>query len=394
MEVTLTVAQVQRYEVVLAAIEGRMTNAEAASALGRSIRQVQRLKRQVEASGVRGVVHGNQGREPPNKTAPAIRESVIELAIGELAEYNYAHLADTLAEERGITLSDETLRNWLRPLGHGPPVRRGKKHRRRRKRKAREGEMLFLDGSPHHWFGDDLAETCLLLSSDDATGDPFRGKFIPAENRDGCFEVCYHVFRKHGLPASFYLDMGSQFKTTRHGGQHVPQRIEQEDTQFQRAMRELHVGIVFAHSPQARGRGERLNGSFQGRLVAELKRAAITDCDAATQYVNEKFIPRYARTFGREPADPQPAWRPVPAGMNLRHVLCAKYTRTVANDNTIQFEGQSYQLTPPKACYHLFRAKVEVQQWFDGSIHVWHPKHGMIRAKLIPAPRPKSEAAH
>jgi len=159
-------------------------------------------------------------------------------------------------------------------------------------------------------------------------------------------------------------------------------------------MHELRVGMIFAHSPQARGRGERLNGSFQGRLVAELKRAGITDCAAATQYVNEKFIPRYARTFGREPADPQPAWRPVPAGMNLKHVLCAKHTRAVANDNTIQFEGQSYQLTPPKACYHLFRAKVEVQQWFDGSIHVRHSKHGMIRAKLIPAPRPKSEAAH
>jgi len=102
--------------------------------------------------------------------------------------------------------------------------------------------------SPHHWFGDDLPETCLLLSSDDATGKPFRAKFIPAENRDGCFEVCYHVFRKHGLPASFYLDMGSQLKTTRHGGQHVSQRLEQQETQFQRAMRELRVGIIFAHS--------------------------------------------------------------------------------------------------------------------------------------------------
>lgn len=393
MEVTLTMAQVQRYEVVRAALEGRMTNAEAASALGRSIRQVQRLKRQVEAFGVRGVVHGNQGREPANKTPDAIRNSVIELAMGELAEYNYAHLAETLAEEHRIRLSDETLRNWLRPLGHGAPVRRAKKHRRRRKRKAREGEMLFLDGSPHHWFGPEHPEACLLLSSDDATGNPLRGKFVPAENRDGYFEVCYHLFRKHGLPASFYLDMGSQFKTTRHGGQHVAQRTQQEDTQFQRAMHELGVGILFAHSPQARGRGERLNGSFQGRLVAELKRAGITDCDAATEYVNKKFIPRYAKTFGREPADPQPAWRPVPAGMNLKHVLCAKYTRTVANDNTIQFKARSYQLTPPKACYHLFRAKVEVQQWFDGSIHVWHPKHGMIRHKVIPSDRPQSEAA-
>jgi len=95
---------------------------------------------------VRGVIHGNQGREPPNKTPPAVRESVIGLAMGELAEYNYAHLADTLAEERGITLSDETLRNWLRPLGHGPPVRRGKKHRRRHRAgtPANKTELVHL----------------------------------------------------------------------------------------------------------------------------------------------------------------------------------------------------------------------------------------------------------
>ena len=394
MEVTLTVDQVQRHETVRAAIDGRMTNAEAADALRLSVRQIQRLKRRVEASGPVGVLHGNQGREPRNKTPEDIRSKAIELAMGEYADYNFCHLAETLSRDHGIRLSDETLRVWLRPLGHGPPKRRAKKHRRRRKRKERAGELLFLDGSPHPWFGDDHPSCCLLLSSDDATGDPFRGKFVPAENRDGCFEVCYHLIRKHGLPAGFYLDQGSQFKTTRHGGLHVAQRTQQDDTQFQRAMKELGVGIIFAHSPQARGRGERLNGSFQNRLVAELKHVGITDCDAATHYLNKTFIPRYVKAFHREPADPTPAWRPVPPGLNLKRVLCAKHTRTVANDNTIRFKGQAYQLTPPKACYHLFRAKVEVQQWFDGSIHVWHPRHGRIRKRLILSEQGKSEAAH
>ena len=116
MEVTLTVAQVQRYEVVLAAIEGRMTNAETASALGRSIRQVQRLKRQVEASGVRGVIHGNQGREPPNKTPPAVHESVTELAMGELAEYNYAHRLYHWADDRNVPADNNLAEQDLRPL--------------------------------------------------------------------------------------------------------------------------------------------------------------------------------------------------------------------------------------------------------------------------------------
>jgi transposase len=393
MEVTLTVAQVQRHDIIRGAIDRRITNTEAAAALRLSIRQVQRLKRRVEASGPVGVLHGNQGRDPPNKTPEEVRSKAIDLAMGEYADYNYCHLAETLSRDHGIHLSDETLRVWLRPLGHGPPKRRAKKHRRRRKRKERAGEMLFLDGSPHHWFGEDHRRVCLLLASDDATGDPLRGKFVPAENRDGCFEVCYHVFRKHGLPAGFYIDQASQFKTTRKGGQHVPQRIEQDDTHFQRAMKELRIGITFAKSPQARGRAERLNGSFQGRLVAELKHAGITDCDAATKYVNDTFIPRYVKSFSRQPADPQPAWRPVPRGLNLKQVLCAKDTRTVANDNTIQFKGDRYQLTPPSSCYHLFRAKVEVQQWFDGCIHVWYPEHGMIRSELIPSEHAKPEAA-
>ena len=385
MTLEVTQEQVTRYEVCQAALEGRMTNTEAAAALHLSVRQVQRLKRRVEAEGLAGMVHGNQGREPPNKTPPALRERVIDLADTEYEGFNYSHLADMLALEKGIVLSDETLRRWLAPLDPDRPMRRVRKHRRRRPRKPRAGELLFLDGSPHPWFGPDHPDTCLLLASDDATGDPLRGKFQPAEDRDGCFEVCFHVFRQHGLPAGFYLDRASQFKTTRHGGQHVAQGPETDETHFQRAMRELGIGVIFAHSPQARGRAERLNGSFQNRLVAELHRAGITDCDAATDYVNRVFIPRYQKRFGRPPRDPVAAWRPRPAGVNLKTVLCAKYTRTVANDNTLRFQGRIYQLTPPKNCYHLFRAKVEVQQWFDGSVHVCHPTHGMLRAKPLDA---------
>jgi hypothetical protein len=381
-EVTLTLKQIQRYETCKAILERRITVKAGATALRLSERQLYRIKRRVRVQGPRGVVHGNAGREPSNKTPQRIRERVIRLATSEYKGFNFSHFADMLEEEHGIELSDETLRLWLRPLGHGRPVRRAKVHRRRRKRRARYGEMLFLDGSPHQWFGEDYPECCLLLSSDDATGRPLWGKFQREEDRDGCFEVSYHLMKNYGVPLSFYLDTASQFKTTRHGGVHQRQGVDVQDTQFQRAMKELGVELIFSHSPQARGRGERLNGSFQDRLVAELRYKGIKDFSSATRYLNRVFIPRYSKRFAHAPAEPKAAWRPTPA-VDLKGILCARCTRTVANDNTVSLEGIRYQLYPPRRCYHLVRAKVEVQQRFDDSVHFFHPRYGEIKGRAI-----------
>ena len=148
-------------------------------------------------------------------------------------------------------------------------------------------------------------------------------------------------------------------------------------------MSQLKIGLIFAYSPQARGRGERLNGSFQDRLVAELGRHKIRDARRATEYLNTQFIPRYGRRFGRAPADPRPAWRGVPAGLDLRAVLSAQFARVVANDHTVRFEGASYQLLPPPRCPSLAGSPITVQQWFDGSIHFCHARHGVIVAKRL-----------
>lgn len=383
----------ERYNTIKCVVDGRMTNGEAAAALGLSVRQIRRLKRRVEAQGPQGVVHASTGRQPPNTKPQALRDKVVRLAKSHYAKFNFSHVADMLAAEHNVIVSDETVRRWLRALGLGRPQRRVKAHRRRRERKAREGELLFLDGSPHHWFGDDRPECCLLLCSDDATGKPLYGKFQQAEDRDGCFEVCNHVIRKHGRPVAFYLDKASQFTTTRHGGSHVKQGPQADPTHFETAMRALSIGLIFADSPQARGRGERLNGSFQDRLVAELTYKGITDYEQATRYLNSTFIPNYTRRFGKPPADPVAAWRPLPQGTDLKAVLCAREQRTVANDNTVSFNGTIYQLDPPDGYSHIVKAKLEVQQHFDGSVHFCHPQHGRIKARVI-QPNTKSPRAH
>lgn len=380
-ECTLTVAQSQKHQVIQTAVDGHLTNAQAAGALGLSVRQVQRLKRKVQRDGPAGIRHGNAGHEPHNKLPQVLRRKILDLAATAYAQYNFSHMADALPQDEGIVVSDETLRRLLRPLGHGGKIRRIKVHRRRRQRRAKEGELLFLDGSPHRWFGDDYEPVCLLLSTDDATGKPIYGKFQPQEDRDGCMEVCYRTFLKHGLPLAYYLDRGSQFITTDHlaaiQGRKIP------PTAFQIAMNSLHIDLIFAHSPQARGRGERINGSFQNRLVAELVRYGIHDCKRATRYLNRVFIPRYCKRFGCPPADPVPAWRTLDPAMNLPSILCAKYQRIVSNDNTVSFAGVTYQLEPPAGRHHLVHAKIEVQQRFDGSIHLVHPKHGELTKHKI-----------
>jgi hypothetical protein len=153
-------------------------------------------------------------------------------------------------------------------------------------------------------------------------------------------------------------------------------------------MSELGVRLIFADSPQARGRGERINGTFQDRLVAELGLRRIRTAEAATAYLNHHFIPRYAKRFGVAPEEDIAAWRTIPSGMDLRHILCRRFQRTVNNDNTVSVNGQIIQIHPTRTRLSFVKAKVIVNLWLDGSWHVLHADHGGLPCKPIPSARP------
>lgn len=356
-EVTLTMNEAKKLGIIEETLAGRMTVKTASYILRLSERQIYRLRQRIKQKGAAGMAHGNR-EHPPSHTKPlATRQKIIDLYKTSYEGYNFTHFAEALEEEESIHLSDETVRRWLRAKGLGGAIRKTRKHRKRRLRKAREGEMLFLDGSPHHWFGDEHPPCTLLLCCDDATGKPLGGLFRDQEDRDGCFLLLKQVFKKYGRTQSFYLDRASQFKTTRYGGLHSRQSQE-EPTQFQRAMDELGIHIVFSYSPQARGRIERMNGVFQDRLVSELAHHKITTFVEANRYLNRRFIPAYAKRFGVAPRDPQPVWRPLPNGLDLFDVLCVKTARIVANDNTLSYLGNTYQLLPAHHRSHFVKAEV------------------------------------
>jgi transposase len=378
----------KRYSVIQQTVVAALSTAVAAKMLGLSRRQIFRLKAGVRRHGADGVRHGNHGRPPANAKPRRLKQRVIRIYRKHCFDFNFAHFTETLADEFAINVSRETVRCWLRAENLGPRQHHGHHHRRRRERKAQFGTMLFLDGSPHLWLGPDLPMLTLMLSTDDATGRPLQGLFAPQETRDACFEVLYHVFRRYGLPNSLYLDKASQFTTTRHGGTHRFQRDDQP-TSFEVAMNRLAVHLIFALTPQARGRGERINGSFQGRLVAELRRAGIKTAEAATDYLNRIFIPKYARRFGVKPRNPASAFRKPPSGVDLRTILCAHHRRNVDNDNTITLNAVHYQLLPTRRTSQLAATGVDVQEWFDGTVHVFHPRAGKVPVRILPA-RPRA----
>jgi len=379
--------ELQKLRVIERALT-ELSAADAATMLRLSPRQVFRLKAKVRSQGPQGIVHGNTGHQPAIAKPPALHNRVLALYRREFRDYGVTHFVEALHEEYDIPVSYDTARRWLRAAEMGPdPHTVRSHHRHRRERRSRFGEWLFLDGSPHHWFGPDRPKSTLILATDDATGKPLYGLFEPQETLNGCFQVLYHVFQQYGLPGTLYLDRAGQFTTTRHGGTHRFQR-DDRPTHFEIAMEALAIQLIFADSPQARGRGERINGTFQRRLVPELRRAGITEREPANAYLNDNFIPGIARRFGVAPRETMPAFRKAPAGLDLRTVLCAKATREVSNDNTISYKAQRYQLlpTPRSAC--VVGGQVQVQEWFDESVHVFHRLTGEIQTRRL-SPRPK-----
>jgi len=362
-----------RYHVIKQAIEGFISCSEGAKILNISTRQFKRLKKKVQELGPKAIIHGNCGRTPPNAYPEEIKQEVLRLFRSQYHNFNISHFTDILKEEHGLELSRETVRSWLIKAGLLEPKSPKNKRRKRRPRSKKEGEIVFLDGSLHYWFGDQLYT--LLLALDDATGKALYGLFVPRETVQAYFRLCYEVFSCYGLPQNFYLDRHSIFITTRHDGVHVKQSAD-KPTAFQVAMAELGIGLIYARSPQARGRIERSFRTFQDRLVKELALQRITDPEKATRYVNEIFIPRYNRRFAVEAEVSEKAWRKAPK--NLKEILSRRMERKVRGDFTISVEGKVLQLKPSRLTMRLSGVKVKVRELFDGSFRIYHPTGELI----------------
>ncbi len=289
----------ERRQILDCYLHRQIDSRQAVTLLGVSRRQFWRLLAAYRESEEKSLAHGNRGRRPGNATPAEIAARVIALARNRYPDANHTHLAQLLCEREGIEISRQTLRRILTAAGiTSPRRRRPPRHRVRRERMPREGMLVQIDGSQHRWLGDEHPQLTLHLAVDDATGKVLAALFRPDEDTCGYFELLGGLIREHGIPLALYSDRHSVFLPPLRSSQ---PRLAEGATQFARAMSELGIRRIFAGSAQAKGRVERAAGTFQDRLVIELRLDGVSTLNGAN-YLLGSFIGRFNRRFAVAPA--------------------------------------------------------------------------------------------
>jgi transposase len=371
---TLTTREQTRLSIMNLVLDRKYCVQEAAQLIGLSERHTWRLLAAYRRKGAEALAHANRGRLPRNAKDPALRTKVVDLARGRYQGVNHSHLTELLSEREDITLSRSTVRRYL--VGNGlisPRRRRPPCHRCRRQRMPREGMLVQIDGSHHNWLEDRGPWFTLILSIDDATGTVPYALFQEYEDTAGYFKLTRGIIQHRGLPLALYSDRSLIFRPAVRANKDGEALLtdKPKSTQFSRAMRELGINQIFAQSPEAKGRIERANGTFQDRLVTELRLAGaktITEANA----VLAAFLPRFNLRFGVPAAQPEIAYRPVDPDLDVESILCMKEHRRVARDNTVKYRGQTLQLFADAERATYARLRVEVQERLDGHLVVYY----------------------
>ena len=378
--VTLNPKEQARLQVLNSLLAEHMTLDQAATLMGVSPRHTRRILAAYREEGAAAVAHGHRGRKPPNATPDALMAYVVHLVHTRYGGANHTHLSELLAERESIDIGRTTLRRILVNAGlSSPRRRRPPKHRVRRQRMPRAGMLIQLDGSHHRWLGDDGPPFALLLAVDDATGIVVNALFCEQENTHDYFLLMRGLIQRYGIPIALYTDRHSVFKNVLGPGS------AGAPTQFSRAMDELGVQMVFALSPQAKGRVERTAGTFQDRLGTELRLAGATTIEEANVVLKD-FLDRFNARFGVAAQHPEAAYRPLGLGVCLDRVLCFRHSRRVARDNTVKYRWRTLQLLPGRERRSYAGAVVDVLEGLDRQLAVRY------RGEIIPSqetsPRP------
>jgi transposase len=394
--ITLDAHAQQRMLVLTHVLAGELSLEDAAGHLGISVRQVQRLVSAVRTEGAAVLLHGNRGRAPANRVADEQRARLLELARTTYAGFNPEHMAETVAEEHPeLAVSARTLRRVLAEAGiSAPRTRRSPAHRSRRERMPRAGMLLQTDGSDHDWLEGRGPRLTLVGGIDDATGVVPGATFRAHEDAAGYFLMLGQTARRVGLPLALYTDRHGIFtKATDRPPTLTEQLTGQRSlTQVGRALDEVGVRWIGAHSPQAKGRIERAWGTLQDRLVSELRRAGAADLETAN-VVLARYLPRHNARFAVPAAVAEPAWRPWTLPWPIESVLCFHYPRRVANDATLPWDGASLQLPRRSDGRSWAGRRVIVEERLDGSLWA-RTDDGHHRLQEAPASAPLLRARH
>lgn len=379
MDLLMSTKERDRLKVIdeLCRSEGKsddLTQARTAELLGCSVRQVRRLVRRYEQEGDAGLVHRLRGKPSNRRLSDELRAQAVELVRQHYVGFGPTLAVEKLRELHDVHVSRETLRGWLMAEGLWTAKPRKATHRRWRERKACFGELVQIDSSEHDWFEGRGERAVLIMLIDDATSRVYM-RFFPTDSTETNMTLMRDYIATHGRPMAFYGDKASHFRVNR------PSTVEEQlagiepQTQIERALTELDITWISAHSPQAKGRVERSFGTAQDRLVKEMRLRGISDIEAANDFLVSYYIPLANDRFAVEPACGVDAHRACDR-FDLDAIFSHQEPRTVMPDYTIQFANQRYQIPKHSAPAGMVRNTLMVERRLDGTIKLrWRAQY-------------------
>lgn len=355
---TLSRKEIDRLMILKQIEENKITVLEAADILELSQRQIYRILRRIKTEGSKGIIHKLRGRKSNRGYPAGLKEKVIGIYRKQYSDYGPTLYSEMLEEYHNISLNRETVRGWLRQNSITTQIRKKRPHRRKRERRSCYGELLQFDGSYHDWFEGRGAECCLLNCVDDATGKVYL-KFALSENTQDVLMTMWEYVKNNGIPRSIYTDRASVYYA------------EGKLTDFGRTMKELKIEVIFAKSPQAKGRVERFNRTLQDRLIKALRREGISNIAEANKYLQKKFIKEFNKRFAPPTAGEVPDVHRSAKDYKLQEIFCFKTNRQVRNDYTINLSGGYIQLLKGDSPLPRPKQDVTVSKWLNGEMHIY-----------------------
>ena len=386
--ILLNMKEVNRYIVINRLINKQVIGEEARVMLNlKSLKQVYRIKKRVIKEGEKGVIHKNKGRQSNRKYTDKFITKVLKIYQEKYHDFKPTFATEKLLENHRIKVSSEWLRQLLikHNLWKVKSRRKPKQRHTWRKRKANYGEMQQFDGSYHKWLEDRGEECCLLLAVDDATGEITKAKFDKHEGVIPVFNFWKEYAEEHGIPDSIYLDKFSTYKINHKSAEDNKDLM----TQFQRAANQIGIRLITAHSPEAKGRVERMNATLQDRLVKELRLQKINTMEEANKFLTEKYIKKFNEKFAVAPRRKADLHQKLnkESKKKLSQIFSIQKTRKVQNDYTILFENQFFQLKEKQPITVYKKDTVIIEKHLNGEIKI-NLKGHYLKYTVLPE-RPK-----
>lgn len=381
-EIGLSERELKRHGVLERLRAGGLRQVDAARELGLSARQVRRLQQRLEVAGAEGLRSARRGRKPNNWIDGERRAAAVALLRERYRDFGPTLACQMLVERHGQAFSVETTRTLMREAGLWRAKRRSVRFHPPQVRRARQGELVQIDGSPHDWFEGRAPRCTLLVFVDDATSRIQAARFVAAETTVAYLDLAGEYIGRHGLPQAFYSDRHSIFRVN------AAESAKSSLTQFGRALAELGIEGICANSPQAKGRVERANGLLQDRLVKLMRLAGVASWEAGNAFLPE-FLADYNDRFAQPPGELEDAHAPACPPERLRDILCLKEARKLSRQLTCQYHQQWLRILPPTGGERrLIGAAVEIRAHLNGTLAILH--NGRVLAHELLAARPQA----